>query len=137
MNWKKKRNMRIPTSTRSMLIPRPRNDDMTRMKVMPRVGNITAKIMYIRARGFSCAPYFLIAIIWSDFDPKAKNIALFIAGLSNETVAIDHPVETDKNGEPVKVYLRKTLALDYAIGGDEKLRAGAGLRYKSKRWVMR
>jgi hypothetical protein len=78
-----------------------------------------------------------IAIIWPDFDPKAKNITLFIAGLSNETVAIDHPAATDEEGRPVKVYLRKTLALEYSIGGDEKLRAHAKPSYKGKRWVMR
>ena len=78
-----------------------------------------------------------IAVIWPDFDPKAKNITLFIAGLSNETVAIDHPVAADDWGRPVKVYLRKTLALTYSIGGDETLRADASLAYKGKRWVMR
>ncbi len=31
-----------------------------------------------------------IAILWLDFDPKANSIKLFISGLSNETVAIDH-----------------------------------------------
>ncbi len=78
-----------------------------------------------------------VAVIWPDFDPKAKNITLFIAGLSNETVAIDHPVATDDHGNPIKVYLRKTLALAYSIGGDERLRAHAKLAYKGKRWVMR
>lgn len=78
-----------------------------------------------------------IVIIWPDFDPKAKNITLFIAGLSNETVGIDHPTATDDEGNPVKVYLRKTLALDYAVGSGAKLRALAKLAYKGKRWVMR
>ena len=78
-----------------------------------------------------------VAIIWPDFDPRAKNITLFIAGLSNETVAIEHPTETDEDGDPTKVYLRKTLVLEYAIGGDESLRAYAQLVYKGKRWVMR
>ncbi len=78
-----------------------------------------------------------IAIIWPDFDDKAKKISLFIAGLSNETVAIDHPLETDENGKPVKIFLRKTLKLDYAIGGDQTLRAGAALLYQDKSWVMR
>lgn len=78
-----------------------------------------------------------IAIIWPDFDPKAKNITLFIAGLSNETAVIDHPAATDDQGGPVKVYLRKTLALEYSIGGDENLRTHAKPAYKGKRWVMR
>ncbi len=78
-----------------------------------------------------------VVIIWRDFDAKAKNIDLFIAGLSNETVVVAHPTETDENGEPAKVYLRKTLDLKYAIGGDERLRQSAKLIFKDKSWVMR
>ena len=78
-----------------------------------------------------------IAIIWPDFDQKAKEVTLFIAGLSNETAVIDHPIDKDSDGKPKKVYLRKTLALKYAIGGDEKLRDQAKLAYKAESWVMR
>lgn len=78
-----------------------------------------------------------IAIIWKDFDKDAKTVDLFIAGLSNETVALDHPTKTDKNENPEKIYLRKTLDLKYAIGGDKKLRATAGMLFKEKSWVMR
>lgn len=78
-----------------------------------------------------------IAIIWPDFDAQAKNIKIFIAGLSNETVAIDHPVDKDDRGKPVKVYLRKTLELSYGISGDPALRSDAKLSYKGKYWVMR
>ena len=78
-----------------------------------------------------------IAIIWPDFDQKAKEVTLFIAGLSNETAVIEHPLDKDSEGKPKKVYLRKTLALKYAIGGDEKLRDQAKLAYKAKSWVMR
>lgn len=78
-----------------------------------------------------------IVIIWRDFDEKAKNINLFIAGLSNETVVVEHPTETDENGDPIRIYLRKTLALKYAIGGDESLRHAAKLLFKDRTWVMR
>ena len=78
-----------------------------------------------------------IAIIWPDFDAKAKNIKLFIAGLSNETVAIDHPVAKDETGKAVQVFLRKTLELSYSLAGDAFLRSDANLIYKGKRWVMR
>jgi hypothetical protein len=78
-----------------------------------------------------------IAIIWPDFDVKAKNISLFIAGLSNETVAINHPVEKDDYGNPRKVFLRKTLELNYNLKGDPVLRSAANLIYKGKRWIMR
>lgn len=73
-----------------------------------------------------------VAIIWPDFDAGAKNITMFIGGMSNETTAIDHPIEAG-----TKVFLRKTLALSYAIGGDPRLRSKAKLAYKGKRWVMR
>ena len=78
-----------------------------------------------------------IAIIWPDFDAKAKNIRIFVTGLSNETVAIDHPVARDKTGKPRKVFLRKTLELSYAFRGDPALRADTSLVYKGKRWIMR
>ena len=78
-----------------------------------------------------------IAVIWPDFDTKARDIKIFIAGLSNETVAVDHPVAKDQTGKAVKVYLRKTLELSYAFKGDPALRSGASLKYKSKRWIMR
>lgn len=78
-----------------------------------------------------------IAIIWSDFDAKAKNIDVFIAGLSNETVAVDSPSAKDESGKPLKIYLRKTLELSYKIGGDPAFRSKAKLVYEDKHWVMR
>jgi hypothetical protein len=78
-----------------------------------------------------------IAVIWPDFDAQVKNIKVFITGLSNETAAIDHPVAQDENGKPIKVYLRKTLEISYALSGDPALRSYAQLSYKGKRWVMR
>jgi hypothetical protein len=78
-----------------------------------------------------------VAIIWPDFDTQAKNIQVFVTGLSNETVAIDHPAEKDKTGRPRKVFLRKTLELSYAFRGDPSLRSDANLAYKGKSWIMR
>ena len=78
-----------------------------------------------------------IAIIWPDFDAQAKTIKVFITGLSNETVAIDHPIAKDEGGKPVKVYLRKTLELSYALRGDVSLRSDVNLSYEGKLWVMR
>ncbi len=78
-----------------------------------------------------------IAIIWPDFDAKAKSIKIFIAGLSNETVAVDHPTAKDETGKPVKVYLRKTLELNYKFGGDAFFRSNARPIYEGKNWVMR
>ena len=78
-----------------------------------------------------------MVIIWPDFDLKAKMISLFIAGLSNETVAIEHPTAKDENGQPEKIYLRKTLQLDYAIAGDKALRSRSRLMFKNQNWIMR
>jgi len=78
-----------------------------------------------------------IAIIWPDFDPQAKNIKLFIAGLSNEIVRVQHPAKTDDAGKPQEILLQKTLELEYSIGGDPARRAEASLVYKSKQWIMR
>jgi hypothetical protein len=79
-----------------------------------------------------------IAIIWPDFDLEAKNIKLFITGLSNETAVINHPiVKDDETGKPAKVYLRKTLELSYDLRGDPSLRSSVSLAFKEKRWVMR
>ena len=77
------------------------------------------------------------AIIWPDFDPKARQVSLFIAGLSNETAVIEHPELTEDDGRPKKIYLRKTLQLKYAIAGDETLRANTTLKEIEAAWVMR
>lgn len=79
-----------------------------------------------------------IVVVWRDFDARANNIKIFIKGLSNETAAIDHPIAKDKEtGEPVKVYLRKTLELNYALTGEAAMRSDANVEYKDKRWIMR
>ena len=78
-----------------------------------------------------------IVIIWPDFDLRAKNIKLFIKGLSNETVTIDHPRAKDPNGKPVKIYLRKSLELNYKVTSDPEFRARTNLIYENKKWVMR
>lgn len=78
-----------------------------------------------------------IAIIWPDFDADAKSIKLFITGLSNETVCVNHPTDKDEQGNPVKVFLRKTLELDYGITGDAAFRSDAVLTYNGQQWIMR
>lgn len=78
-----------------------------------------------------------IAVIWPDFDTRAKNLQLFITGLSNETAVVDHPVTKDEGGQPLKVFLRKTLDLSYSLRGDQALRTNASFAYQGKRWIMR
>ncbi|MHC4637170.1 MAG: hypothetical protein ACYTBV_06645 [Planctomycetota bacterium] len=78
-----------------------------------------------------------IAIIWPDFDSNARNIRIFIAGLSNETVVIEHPALKDEKGKQKPVFLRKTLVLDYTLGGDPAFRSTAKILFKGRDWVMR
>jgi len=73
-----------------------------------------------------------IVIIWPDFDPAAKQVSLFIAGLSNETAGVEHPVQKDADGKPTMVYLQKTLQLIYANTTDPALRSQAVLSLLSK-----
>jgi len=78
-----------------------------------------------------------IAIIWPDFDTKAKNIKIFITGLSNETAIVPHPISRNSTGEPIRLFLRKTLEISYTLKGDAALRSNTSLLYKGKRWIMR
>ena len=76
-------------------------------------------------------------VFWRDFDPKADQVEFYLAGLSNETAAIEHPVEKDSAGNPLKVYLQKTLQLTYTVSSDPALRQQTPLRFRSQDWVMR
>ena len=78
-----------------------------------------------------------IALIWPDFDKKAKKISIFISGLSNEIAVIDHPVKKDENGDAEKVLLTKTLQIDYILAGDPAFRDNTKLIFENKTWVMR
>ena len=78
-----------------------------------------------------------LAIVWPDFDQQAKEVKIFISGLSNEIVLIDHPSQKLADGSPAKVILRKTLELDYTLGGDPAFRSDTTLEFKSKDWIMR
>lgn len=77
------------------------------------------------------------AIIWPDFDPKAKQISLFVGGLSNETAVVEHPKLKDDDGSPKKIFMQKTLQLKYAVAGDEKLRSTVTMKKPKQSWVMR
>jgi hypothetical protein len=78
-----------------------------------------------------------IAIIWPDFDHAAKEVNIYIAGLSNETAVVQYPAKTDQDEEPKEVHLRKTLELKYIIKGNPASASGSALQYKGKSWVMR
>lgn len=78
-----------------------------------------------------------LVIIWPEFDPTAKKVAFFIAGLSNETVVVEHPTEKGEDGKPLNIFLRKTLELDYAFAGDPTIRNKAKLMFQEQSWVLR
>jgi len=125
----------------------PKCDLMTNTFQVTQAGKAVSPVVFeqIKKRHKSRYPFLELlskstkdlAVIWPDFDKKARNVKVFIAGLSNETVAINHPVAKNDLGNPVKVFLRKTLELNYDFKGDPALRSGAGLTYKGKRWIMR
>ncbi len=75
-------------------------------------------------------------VFWPDFDGRAKEVRFYLAGLSNETTAVEHPILKEQD-RPVQVYLRKTLQLTYSIGADPQLRGQASLRFEGQDWVMR
>ena len=77
------------------------------------------------------------AIIWPDFDAKAKQINLFVGGLSNETAVIVLPTLKDEDGNPKKIFLQKTLHLKYTVAGDSHLRSSITIKEAEKDWVMR
>ncbi len=78
-----------------------------------------------------------IAIIWSDFDPQAKNVKLFVSGLSNETAVVHLPSSADASIPAKTAYLRKTLELNYHLKGDSVWRNDEDIAFKGKNWVMR
>ncbi len=78
-----------------------------------------------------------IVIIWPDFDPMAKEVHLFITGLSNETAVVYQPAIKDDSGKPKEFFLRKTLELNYKVGGDPIYRGDTKVTFENKRWIMR
>ena len=78
-----------------------------------------------------------IVIAWPDFDQQAKAIKIFISGLSNEIALVSHPLQKEEDGSPARVFLRKTLELDYNLGGDPAFRNDTKLDYTAKSWIMR
>jgi len=92
--------------------------------------------------------------IWPQIDIRANRFAVYVAGLSGESVLVKNP--SYKRGEPEYVVkklksgtemripvnpryftLRKTLAIEYVLPGDKKTRATARVGRLSKKWIMR
>ena len=76
--------------------------------------------------------------IFQDFDPNATHVKLFVSGLSNETVIVNHPTAFDlATGNPKEVLLRKTLTLKYQVTGDVQNPQNRVLLYRNRDWIMR
>lgn len=80
--------------------------------------------------------------IFEDFDPKATKVKIFIAGLSNEVVAVPYPVETVfdpvlQQKKPKEFLLRKTLMLQYQVPGDRFNPQNKVMLFRDKHWLMR
>ena len=76
--------------------------------------------------------------IFEDFDPNATRAQIFVAGLTNETVKVDHPIKIDaKTGKCVQVLLRKSLALRYQVAGDRFSLDKRVMLYRGRKWIMR
>jgi hypothetical protein len=72
-------------------------------------------------------------LIWPEPETAGGKVSVFLGGLSNEMAVIDHPTSRQADGMPVKVFLRKTLELDFVIGPTISGPAGP----VDSRWVMR
>ena len=85
--------------------------------------------------------------IFRNFDPKATSFNIFLAGLSGETTSIQlpTPIEVTEEGpdgkerkvKKTKVFLTKTLRLNYGIGTEAAQRPRAKVRLVEQDWVMR
>jgi len=78
-----------------------------------------------------------IVIVWPEFDARARGVSLFISGLSNETIAVDNPAAKDNKDQAQKIFLRKTLMLDYRFSGDPAFRSEARMTFAGESWIMR
>ncbi len=69
--------------------------------------------------------------IWPAFEHDVDTVNIFIAGLSGETAAIEHP----ETGDPI--VLRKTLQIDFATPGTEVHPQRQPVEPQGARWIMR
>lgn len=85
--------------------------------------------------------------IWSDFDPQAGAIDIFVGGLSGETAEVKLPApitvtEPDPYGKMQtvtkdKILLVKTRRLNYKVPGEAAARFVTEARLVKEEWVMR
>lgn len=76
--------------------------------------------------------------IWEEPMPRMGTFAVYGAGFSSESVyAVDDKGEKIKDGQGNLILLRKTLALDYVIFGDEIAPDKDIVHLKKESWIMR
>ncbi|MCF7958718.1 MAG: hypothetical protein K9M57_09755 [Phycisphaerae bacterium] len=78
--------------------------------------------------------------IFEDFDQRATKVKIFIAGLSNEVVAVPYPTVTDSSlqqEKPKEFLLRKTLMLQYQVPGDRFNPQNKVMLFRDQQWLMR
>ena len=81
------------------------------------------------------------AAVFRPFDPKANGLTVFVSGLSGEVARVTNPSFDSSTPESETnerfFILRKTLAISYALPGDEQTRAQAKPMRRDRVWVMR
>ncbi|MCK5113376.1 MAG: hypothetical protein KAR11_01285 [Phycisphaerae bacterium] len=85
--------------------------------------------------------------IFRDFDPKATSFDIFVGGLSGETTSIKLPApikvtESGPDGKErtitkTKVFLTKTLRLNYIAASEAAQRQRSKVQLVEKDWIMR
>ena len=77
--------------------------------------------------------------IWQAPDADTDTMTIFFGGLSGETAVVDHPIDVDDQGNPVKVVLRKTRTITFKTPGTlpQIMRGREPVRFVRAGWVMR
>ncbi|MGB0715064.1 MAG: hypothetical protein ACPGXK_04245 [Phycisphaerae bacterium] len=79
-------------------------------------------------------------VVFKQFDARADKFTIFVSGLSGDRERKPNP-GFDRNrperGDNVKFFvLRRTLAIEYGLPGDEQTRSSAKPVRKSRKWVF-
>mgnify|MGYP000210730123 CR=1 FL=1 len=73
-------------------------------------------------------------VVWPATRLDLEDIAVYAAGFSGETRAVD---VMDKNGNPSRVMLRKTLMLRYQTPGEIRNQGSRPFEVIENRWILR
>jgi len=80
-------------------------------------------------------------IVFREFDSKADQFTIYVAGLSGDLEAVSNPTfdpkAADSDANPRVYVLRRTLAIRYDFPGDPDSRRSAIPARRSRAWVLR